>query len=166
MSKAVLIAEDNDDDAMAIRTALRNAGVTLPLKFVTNGSSVIDYFKGTGEYVDRERFPLPNVLLLDLKMPRLDGFQVMEWLATQKRFHDLLIVVLSGNGELSNMRGAFLLGARSFLTKPCRVADVKNLMRAYSTYWEPELASDTPETSTPLQPGHSLSDAKNSRLYV
>ena|SRR5215469_9753968 len=166
MSKAVLIAEDSDDDAMAIRAALRNAGVTLPLRFVTDGSSVIAYLKGAREYVDREIFPLPNVLLLDLKMPRLDGFQVMEWLKTQKQFHDLLIVVLSGMGELSNIREAYMLGARSFLIKPIRVTDVRNVMRAYSTYWEPDLTSDSAETPTTFRTGHSLSDARNSRLYV
>src|SRR5215469_16748602 len=107
MQKAVMIAEDSDDDAMAIRATLRNAGVTLPLKFVTDGSSVIAYLKGTGEYADREKFPIPSVLLLDLRMPRLNGFQVMEWLKTQKQFHDLLVVALGGHGELSKMREAY-----------------------------------------------------------
>jgi len=144
MTKAVLIAEDNDDDAMAIRAVLRNAGVTIPLKFVTNGALVVAYLKGTGDYVDREKFPLPSVLLLDLKMPRLDGFQVMAWIKTQKQFRDLLIVVLSGMDELANIREAYYLGARSFLIKPCRVADVRNVLRSYSIYWAPDITSDTP----------------------
>src|SRR5215469_9727794 len=107
MHKAVLIAEDNENDAMAIRATLRDAGITIPLKFVANGSSAIAYLKGTGEYADREKFPLPSVLLIDLRMPLLDGFQVLEWLRTQKQFHDLLIVVLGGHGELSKMREAY-----------------------------------------------------------
>jgi CheY-like chemotaxis protein len=107
-----------------------------PVRFVTDGSSVIAYLKGTGEYDDREKFPLPGVLLLDLIMPRLDGFQVMEWLKTQSQFADMLIVVLTGHGHLSNMREAYMLGARSFLTKPCRVEDVQNLLDGFSSYWD------------------------------
>lgn len=169
MQKAVLIAEDSENDAMAIHATLRDAGVTLPLKFVADGSSVIAYLKGAGEYADREKFPLPSVLLMDLRMPFLDGFQVMEWLKTQKRFHDLLIVALSGHGELSNVREAHFFGARSFLTKPCRMVDVKNLMRTYSTYFEPDSTSGTavtPTTPPTIETGYTVSPDKNSRVHL
>jgi len=154
---------------MAIRATLRDAGVALPLKFVTDGSSAIAYLNGSGEYRDREKFPLPSVLLLDLKMPRLDGFQVMEWLKTQKRFNDLLIVVVSGNGDLSNIPKAYSLGARSFLMKPIRVADIQNLMRSHSTHWGTDSTAGT--TGKPRKPpiprtGRSVSPAKNPWLHL
>jgi CheY-like chemotaxis protein len=121
---------------MAIRQTLRDAGAVNPLTFVSDGDQVVAYFNGVGKFADRKNSPLPTVLLLDLKMPRMSGFEVMQWLGAHKEFKDVLTVILSGPDELGNMRQAYQLGARSFLTKPCKVEDVKNLMRAYSTYWE------------------------------
>ena len=78
-------------------------------------------------------------------MRKVSGFQVMEWIGKHpKKFKKILVVVLSGHQELENVRLAYQLGARSFLTKPCQVEDVKNLIRAYSTYWDLETPIRTP----------------------
>lgn len=145
MVKAVLIADDNPEHVVRIRTTLRDAGSVLPMTFVSNAAAVIAYLMGTGQFSRRERFPLPNILLLDLKMPQLDGFKVLEWIRKQKQFDDLLIVILTDR-ELSYLHEAFRLGARVFLTKPCRVHEVQNLMRTHSTHWEAESEEDTLET--------------------
>lgn len=140
MSKIVLIVDDDENDVFAISETLSNAGVKNPLITVSDGADVISYFAGMGRYADREKFPLPRVLLLDLKMQRMGGFSVMEWLNQQHKSvrADLLVVVLTAHGELENVRRAYQLGARSFLTKPCSVDDVRNLVRGYSTFWETE----------------------------
>jgi CheY-like chemotaxis protein len=75
-------------------------------------------------------------LLLDLKMPQIGGFDVLEWLHATKQTKDVLIVILSGYSEIENIRRGYALGARSFLPKPCHAEDIKGLIRAYPAFWE------------------------------
>jgi CheY-like chemotaxis protein len=103
---------------------------------MNDGDQVIAYLKGNAPYADREKFPLPSVLLLDLKMPRMNGFQVMEWLHAQKEFKNLLTIVLTGHEELKEVQQAYKLGAHSFLVKPCKSEDIKNLIHWYSEHWD------------------------------
>jgi len=136
VAKAILIADDEIDDLIATSSALKRAGIKSSLMTVDDGTEVIAYIKGEREYADRRKFPLPRVLLLDLKMRRIGGFEVMQWLRDRRQVREILVVVLTGHGDLENVLRAYQSGARSFLRKPCAVKDVKNLMRAYSTYWE------------------------------
>jgi CheY-like chemotaxis protein len=145
MARAVLIADDDEDDAVALSATLKKAGVKNPLFAVNDGAEVIAYLKGDRRYSDREKFPLPAVLLLDLKMPRIGGLQVLQWLAERQQVREILIIVLTGHNDMGNLRTAYQTGARSFLTKPCRLVDVQNLIRSYSTYWE----SDVPPIERP-----------------
>lgn len=131
-----MIVDDNEDDAFLTAKALQDAGVRNPVRTVADGDEVFAYFKGDNQYADREQFPLPGVLLLDLRMARFGGFEVMQWLGERKLVTDVLVVVLTGNGELDNQRLAYQFGARSFLTKPFNVAQVKNLIRSYPVFWE------------------------------
>jgi len=135
MAKPILIADDDEDDLTAIRKILKQAGAKNPVFTVDDGEKVIAYLKGEEKFGNREKYPIPAILFLDLKMRRKSGFDVMEWIRDTS-FRDILIVALSGHGELESVRRAYQLGARSFLLKPCEVADVLNLMAAYSTYWD------------------------------
>ena len=137
MAKAILIAEDDENDAVLLKLALQKAGVENPVFTMNDGDQVIAYLKGDTPYANREKFPLPSVLLLDLKMPRLSGFQVMEWLHAQKDFKSLLVVVLTGHDGLREVQQAYKLGAHSFLIKPCKSEDIKNLIHWYSEHWNP-----------------------------
>jgi CheY-like chemotaxis protein len=139
MDNAILVADDNDDDVMGILMALRNAGVKNPVQTVSDGDLALAYLRGHGAFANRERFPLPGILLLDLKMPRLGGFAVMEWLQTQPQFKKLLIIVLSGHNQLREVQQAYKLGAHSFLIKPCTADDIGNLMRWFAEHWEVDM---------------------------
>jgi len=79
----ILIGEDRDDDVLLIRHSLKRAHVFNPIQVVGNGEEVIAYLKGEGKFANRDEFPLPTLLLLDLKMPRTDGFQVLQWIRRQ-----------------------------------------------------------------------------------
>jgi CheY-like chemotaxis protein len=136
MHNTILLAEDFEDDANAVQQVLKEAGVMNPVVVVTDGDEVIAYLNGEGRFSDRQRFALPGVLLLDLKMPRVHGFEVLEWIRAQPQFEKLLIIVLSGYDEIGQVRKAYDLGARSFLVKPCHIEDVRNLAKAFSGYWE------------------------------
>lgn len=147
----ILIADDNENDALVLLDLLKSAGVKNPITMVGDGREVISYFKGADPFSDRANYPIPNVLLLDLKMPKIGGFDVLEWLKLAMPTKDILIVILSGYAELENIKRGYELGARSFLPKPCRREDIQNLIRAYSTYWQME--------STPNQTGGAIKSA-------
>jgi len=136
MGNMILIAEDNEEDMLAVLDALRKAGVQNPVQTVSDGSSALAYYRGDGAFADRARFPMPDILLLDLKMPRVGGFEVMEWLQQQAHLKKLLIIVLSGYDQLREVQKAYQLGAHSFLIKPCTANDIQNLMRWFAEYWE------------------------------
>lgn len=133
----ILIADDNEDDAIAVVQTLKAAGVKKRLTLVEDGKDVIAYLRGDKTYADRAKYPVPTVLLLDLKMPRLGGFEVLEWFRHAMPTRDILIVILSGNQNPEILNRGYALGARSFVRKPCRTVDIQNLVRAYSSYWQP-----------------------------
>jgi CheY-like chemotaxis protein len=133
--KPILLAEDFEDDATIIQHVLKKAGVINPIIVVTDGAETLAYLKGEGFYADRTKFPLPSVLLLDLKMPKRNGFEVMEWCKTQPQLKDMLVVILSGHQDLGAINRAYSLGAHSFLLKPCTVEDITNLTENFRGYW-------------------------------
>lgn len=136
VSKLILIADDDENDAFAITRTLTNAGIKNLSKRVSDGAEVIAYFKGDGQYSDRKKFPLPGVLLLDLKMPRFGGFAVMEWLNDRRLARNsTLVVFVSGCYNDENLRRACSLGVRSYLIKPCKVNDIWTLAQAYPSFW-------------------------------
>jgi CheY-like chemotaxis protein len=132
----ILLADDDEEVLTAIRRVLKEAGVTSPVVSVHDGTEVISYIKGEGRFGNRKKFPLPSVLMVDLKMKRMTGLEVMEWMSVNNKLKGILVVVLSGHGELENVREAYRQGARSFLTKPCTLVDMQNLVKAYPAYWE------------------------------
>lgn len=131
---SVLLAEDSEDDVLMLRRAARNAKFTNPIHIVQNGDEVIAYFKGEGKYADRHRHPLPGLLLLDLKMPRRNGFEVLQWLRGQPQFADLQVVVLSSSDEIRDINRAYELGANSFLVKPVFFSEFVGMLEALHTY--------------------------------
>jgi CheY-like chemotaxis protein len=138
MTKSILIADDFEDDAELLRRTLERAGVKNPVFMVKDGEEAIAFLNGNGQYADRDKFPLPGVVLLDLKMPKANGFQVLDWMRFQPQHSDVLKIVLSGHHELKEVNEAYRLGARSFFLKPCNVQDVQNLMRAFPSHWKSE----------------------------
>jgi CheY-like chemotaxis protein len=127
MAKVILLAEDSQDDVTLFLKVMRKSGLNNPVALVRDGEEAIAYLKGAGEFADREKFPMPEILMLDLKMPKMNGFQVLEWIQTQPHLKNLLVVVLSHLGETREINQAYDLGARSYLTKPVTTEDLVNL---------------------------------------
>lgn len=136
MQRPILLAEDYLPDAEAVQRSFKKQGVTIPIFVVPDGVEAIAYLKGEGIYADRAKFPLPGMLLLDLKMPRRSGLQVLEWCNTQVHLKDMLIVVLSGYRELKEVARAYELGASTFFTKPLNDDDIVNLAERFRTHWD------------------------------
>jgi CheY-like chemotaxis protein len=134
-SNLILLAEDSEEDELLFMNALQNSGIRNPVIVVTDGRQVIAYLNGELQYADRSRFPLPRILMLDLAMPKLDGWQVLQWVRARPEFADLLVVVLTNSLRADDLQRAYRMGANSFLGKPCTSAELLNLQQAYPAHW-------------------------------
>jgi CheY-like chemotaxis protein len=135
VQKPILLADDSEDDEILFRRVLRLSGLANPVILVRDGDEAIAYLAGEGRYGDREKHPLPKVLMLDLKMPNKSGFDVLEWLKGRPELEDLLVVVLTSSERDEDIQRSYTMGADTVLTKPCRVEDMKNLASGFSEYW-------------------------------
>ena len=131
----ILIAEDNPDDVVMLRRAFGHSGITTSLQVVSDGEQVVEYLSGTGKFSNASEYPLPDVLLLDLKMPRKNGFDVLRWIAEQPWLARLRVVVLTTSEELRDVNEAYRLGASSFLVKPVNFSEFRNTLTAMHEYW-------------------------------
>lgn len=114
----ILLVEDNEEDAFLLQRALRRAGVDCSLQFAVDGEAAIDYLSGNGKYADRAQHPLPVLMLLDLKLPYVTGFEVAEWLATRPELQALRTIILTSSGEERDRDRAAALGIQSYFVKP------------------------------------------------
>ncbi len=133
---AVLLAEDEEHDVFFMRRAFSKAEIEDPLVVVTNGQEVMDYLKGQGPYADRDRYPEPKLLLLDLKMPLVDGFEVLQWLRQEPYWRDTLpVLVFSSSDQEVDKRKAFELGAHEYLVKPSSFDELVRLVEDLNRRW-------------------------------
>jgi CheY-like chemotaxis protein len=135
MTKPILQVEDSEDDALLLKLAFRKIGVVNRIITVPNGDEAIGYLKGDGPYSDRDKFPRPGVVLVDLKLPGTDGFAVLDWIKHQPVQDSMLILAITGHHEIGQVNRAYSLGARSFLTKPVNAEDIANLVKGFPGYW-------------------------------
>ena len=130
-----LLVEDNPDHVVLLRRAFKKAKLMNPLYAITSGEEAIDYLMGKGKYANRAEFPLPSLVLLDLKMPGLDGFDVLQWIRSQPGISSLRVVVLSTSDEARDIDRAYKLGANSFLVKPNDFDRFVEISMALGGYW-------------------------------
>jgi len=130
MLNAILIIDDDPDDANLVRRAVLGLHPKLAVQTVTSGMDLKAYLDGQGPYADREKFPYPGLILLDLRMPEMDGFEVMEWLKSHPAHAAIPVIVLSAFDQQKNIRRAYQLGARTFLSKPIQAENIRDAIRA------------------------------------
>ena len=124
-----LLVDDSENDLFLTRVAFKDAGIDDSVQEVHNGEEAIAYLKGDGLYSDRSAFPLPAAMLLDLNMPRKDGFDVLRWVRDQPALKRMPVIVLSASMRSEDVERAFELGAHSFLVKPGAIADLIDMIR-------------------------------------
>ena len=135
LQKPVLAAEDEESDAMILQLAFKRAGLVTPLVIVRDGQEAVDYLTGQGGYADRTAHPLPALLLLDLKMPRMTGIEVLIWLNERPEFNGLPAVVLSSSPDQSDISRARAAGADEYFVKPHGLGQMVGIIEILRDRW-------------------------------
>jgi len=131
----ILHVEDEESDLLLLQLAFQDAGITFPLRVATDGQMAIDYLRGAGRFADREKFPLPCLVLLDLKLPRKSGFEVLQWMRAQPLLRRIAVIVLSSAEHERDIAQAYELGANSYILKPMDVAERVQTCRVLKDWW-------------------------------
>lgn len=134
-NRLILLVDDSEDDRILLKRAFTKAGVLNPVHEATSGWEAIQYLEGAGPYQDRTTYPFPGILMLDLNMPHVNGFQVLQWVRDKLISAPFLVIVLSRLDEIKNINRAYALGANSFLTKPGEEEELQSLIRSFHDYW-------------------------------
>jgi len=140
----VLLVEDDLNDIFLVKRAFKMADIPNPLQVVTDGQEAISYLSGEGKYADREAHPLPSLIVMDIKMPRKSGFEVLEWVKRSERpLRRIPIVIVSSSDNPSDINRAYELGANAYMVKPMNFRAVEHLFESITHYWvecaKPEL---------------------------
>jgi CheY-like chemotaxis protein len=141
--QTILVVEDTEDDVFILRRVFTKAAVRNPTQLASDGQEAIDYLAGNGRFGDRAEFPLPFLVLLDLKLPYKHGFDVLQSIRSKPQLDQLSVIILTSSAEERDVIKAYELGARSFLVKPPTVPMVQEMMAALREEFE---SGDQPAT--------------------
>jgi len=143
--KTILQVEDDPNDVFLLQHAMTKAGMTNPVQVVTDGRQALEYLQGAGKFADRETFPFPCLMLLDLKLPFVMGLDVLKWVRDQTEMV-LTILMLTASGEEADIAAAYQLGADGFLVKPSEASKLQDMVKAIKDFWltHNTLPSDSP----------------------
>jgi CheY-like chemotaxis protein len=131
----ILLVEDDPNDALLLERAFRKAGLLYPLSIVSDGDQAVDFLQGTGKYRDRIKYPLPNLMLLDLKLPRRSGHEVLKWLRSRPGLKRLPVIVLTSSSEPRDIVAAYDEGTNSYLVKPLNAELLSQMVSQFEKYW-------------------------------
>ena len=135
MDTIVLLIEDNNDDAFLFERAAKQVSASCRVLRVSDGQQAIEYLAGDGPYADRTQFPLPHLLLVDLKMPRCDGFQFLEWKRGQRWLATTPAIVMTSSALDSDIRRSYELGANSFTCKEGTLEQLRERIAMIHHWW-------------------------------
>jgi len=133
--RPILVVENEENDVFFIQHAMEKAGIPNPIQVVETGQDALDYLKGKGHFVDRLRYPLPAVVLLDLKLRGIDGTDVLQWIRHESPFPSLPVIVLSSSFLAMDVSKAYVCGANSYVVKPGNPSELAGIMRDFSQWW-------------------------------
>jgi CheY-like chemotaxis protein len=136
----VLLVEDDLNDIFLVKRAFKMARLETPLQVVTDGEEAIQYLKGAGKYADRKLHPVPQLVVMDIKMPRRTGFDVLEWIKQDHMLRRIPIVIVSSSDRPQDINRAYELGANAYMIKPVDYRAVEHLFESITHYWGLECA--------------------------
>ena len=132
--KTILQVEDDPNDVFLFQHAMKKSGVANPIQVAGDGQEAIDYLQGAGKFADRTQFPLPGLVLLDLKLPYVMGIEVLRWIRQQPGT-PIIVVVLTASGGDEDVATAYRLGANGFLVKPSEADKLDDMVKAIRDFW-------------------------------
>lgn len=131
----ILLVEDDENDVFLIQRAFRLLKLPHLLQVVDNGEAAIAYLESQEPYTDSVRYPFPDLILLDLKLPRRSGLEVLEWIRQQSNLRCLPVIILTASKETPDINQAYDLGANSYLVKPIDFNHFLEMVRTFESYW-------------------------------
>ncbi|HEY2083553.1 MAG TPA: response regulator [Verrucomicrobiae bacterium] len=136
----VLLVEDDLNDIFLVKRAFKMAHLANPLQVVTDGEEATHYLSGRGKYADRSAYPLPKLIVMDIKMPRMSGFDVLEWIKHDGTLRRVPVVIVSSSDRSEDIDRAYELGANAYMIKPVNFRAVEHLFESITHYWGLECA--------------------------
>jgi CheY-like chemotaxis protein len=133
--RTILLVEDNDDDAFITERAFTSAGVKGRIHRCADGQSVIDYLSGLPPYGNRQENPVPHLILLDLKVPRKTGLEVLEWIRQHEKLSPLVVLVLTSSCEPKDVEEAYKLHVNAYLVKPTSLTAMTEIATCICRLW-------------------------------
>jgi len=133
--RPILQVEDDENDIIFVRYAFQQAQIINPMQVVKNGQEAIHYLSGIGKFADRTNYPLPCLVLLDLKLPMIGGLEVLQWIRRSKEFSDLVVIVFSSSSAPLDVQQAYRLGINSFIVKPSSTYERAELVHLLKRWW-------------------------------
>ena len=140
-----MVVEDDPNDQVLIERAFRKIGVTDPIQIVRDGIEAIAYMMGEGKYSDRQKYAYPTFIITDLKMPRADGFAVLEFLKSNPQWKVIPAIVLSASADLDDIKKSYMLGASSYHVKPQSHEALQHQLKVINDYW---MTCEVPEVDS------------------
>ena len=131
----ILLVEDDPDDVALIERAFRRANLANPVKVARDGEEAVEYLSGAGPHADRTSSPLPVLILLDLKVPRRTGHEVLEWMQAQDGLRRIPVAVLTSSQERRDVDKAYDLGANAYLVKPVDFEELLRMVKSLHLFW-------------------------------
>lgn len=131
----ILIVEDDPNDVLFLKRAFKRSGVLNPIQSVGDGEEAVAYLAGSGKFADRVAFPFPRVILTDLKMPRMNGIELLKWLYARPEMRVVPIIVLTSSTDEDDIKAAFCNGASAYMVKPVAFDELERVVKVIADYW-------------------------------
>ena len=131
----LLIVEDNEDDIFFVERIFKQIGARCELRFARDGIEAIEYLSGKGAFQDRAKYPMPTIILMDLKMPRRNGFEVLEWMHNQEEIRLIPTIVVTSSTLQEDVTRAYRLGANAVMNKPVDKDSLLQMHKSFHIYW-------------------------------
>jgi CheY-like chemotaxis protein len=151
VNRTILLVEDEESDRLFLKLAFEEIGLGQCLCFVTDGQQALDYLSGKGDFEDRDRYPLPYLVLLDINLPHLTGLQVLKWMRDREKFRSIIVIPLTSSNHPADQDAARRFGANDYLVKPVGLAGWRGIARRVKDLWLPQI-----ETSCASNPGKPM----------
>jgi len=134
-TKAILIVEDEEMDVEFLQRAFAKTDAPFPVRAVGNGEEAMAYLCGKTPFGDRVAFPFPRLVITDIKMPRMGGLQLLQWMQTRREFRGLPRIVLTSSTAQSDVNTAFQFGATAYIVKPVEYRELERVTKLIADYW-------------------------------